>query len=81
MKFLFKYLLNGMHLNYPSRDISNLEVDDVLEMDNELLQNTNLRIAGRTCFVGEIGLDGERVAFQVNQSTAEGQKLIGKNNG
>ena len=63
------------------RDISNLEVDDVLEMDNELLQNTNLRIAGRTCFVGEIGLDGERVAFQVNQSTAEGQKLIGKNNG
>ena len=63
------------------RDISNLEVDDVLEMDNKLLQNTKLRIAGRTCFVGEIGIDGERVAFQVNQSTAEGQKLIGKNNG
>jgi len=63
------------------RDIANLEVDDILELDSELLNKTNLRIAGRTCFIGEIGLDGDRVAYQVNQSTVEGKKLIGKNNG
>lgn len=63
------------------RDISNLEVDDVLEMDKQLLSNTKLRIANRTCFIGEIGLEGEKVVFEVNNSTAEGLKLIEKNNG
>ena len=63
------------------RDVSNLEVGDVLELNPDLLAQTNLRIAGNTCFVGEIGLDGEQVAFQVNSSTAEGKKLIGKNHG
>ena len=63
------------------RDISNLEVDDILEMDNKLLSDTKLRIANRTCFIGQIGLEGEKVVFEVNNSTAEGLKLIEKNNG
>ena len=63
------------------RDLSNLEVDDILELNPELLQETKLRIAGNTCFIGEIGLDGNQVAFQVSRSTAEGKKLIGKNHG
>ena len=61
------------------RDVSNLEVGDVIELNPDLLNQTNLRIAGNTCFIGEIGLEGDQVAFQVNQSTAEGKKLTEKN--
>ena len=60
------------------RDLSNLNVD-VIEMSPELLEKTNLRIEGRTCFVGEIGLEGEQVAFQVNESIVEALKRSEKN--
>jgi flagellar motor switch protein FliM len=63
------------------KDLSNLEVDDVIEMSPSLIEKTNLRIEGRTCFVGEIGLEGDRVAFQVNESIVEAVKLIGKKHG
>ena len=46
------------------RDLANLSVDDVIEMSPDLLGNTKLRIEGRTCFIGEIGLEGEQVAFK-----------------
>ena len=59
----------------------NLEVDDVIEMSPTLIEKTNLRIEGRTCFIGEIGLEGEQVAFQVNESIVEAVKLIGKKHG
>jgi flagellar motor switch protein FliM len=63
------------------RDLSNLEVDDVIEMSPSLVEDTKLRIENRTCFIGEIGLEGNQVAFQVNESIAEAVKLIGKNHG
>ena len=63
------------------RDLSNLEVDDVIEMSPALIEKTNLRIEGRTCFIGEIGLEGDQVAFQVNESIVEAVKLIGKKHG
>ena len=63
------------------KDLSNLEVDDVIELSPELVEQTKLRIENRTCFVGEIGLEGGQVAFQVNQSMDEAVKLIGKNHG
>lgn len=63
------------------RDLSNLEVDDVIEMSTSLVEDTKLRIENRTCFIGEIGLEGDQVAFQVNESIAEAVKLIGKNHG
>ena len=63
------------------RDLSNLQVDDVIEMDTELISKTNLRVEGRTCFIGEIGLEGDQVAFQVNESLSDALKLIGKKNG
>jgi flagellar motor switch protein FliM len=63
------------------RDLSNLSVDDVIEMSPDLLGDTKLRIEGRTCFIGEIGLEGEQVAFQVNESIVEAVKLIGKKHG
>ena len=63
------------------RDLSNLEVDDVIEMSPSLVEDTKLRIENRTCFIGEIGLEGDQVAFQVNESIAEAVKLIGKNHG
>jgi flagellar motor switch protein FliM len=63
------------------KDLSNLEVDDVIELSPELVDQTKLRIENRTCFVGEIGLEGGQVAFQVNQSMDEAVKLIGKNHG
>jgi flagellar motor switch protein FliM len=63
------------------KDLSNLEVDDVIELNPELVGQTKLRIENRTCFVGEIGLEGDQVAFQVNQSMDEAVKLIGKNHG
>ena len=55
-----------------------LSVDDVIEMSPDLLGNTKLRIEGRTCFIGEIGLEGEQVAFQVNESIGEAVKLTEK---
>ena len=63
------------------RDLSNLEVDDVIEMSPSLVEDTKLRIENRTCFIGEIGLEGDQVAFQVNESIAEAVNLIGKNHG
>ena len=50
-------------------------------MSPSLIENTKLRIEGRTCFTGEIGLDGDQVAFQVNESIIEAVKLIGKKHG
>ena len=63
------------------RDLTNLDVDDVIEMDSSLIEKTKLRIENRTCFTGEVGLEGEKVAFQVNESIADAVKLIGKNHG
>jgi flagellar motor switch protein FliM len=63
------------------RDLSNLETDDVIEMSPSLIDKTKLRIEGRTCFIGEIGLEGNQVAFQVNESIIEAVKLIGKKHG
>ena len=63
------------------RDLSNLEVDDIIEMDPALIEKTKLRIENRTCFTGEIGLEGDQVAFQVNESITDALKMIGKNHG
>lgn len=63
------------------RDMMNLQVDDVIEMDKDLISNTRLRVEGRTCFIGEIGIENEQVAFQVNESIEKAVNLIGKNNG
>ena len=63
------------------KDLSNLEIDDVIELSPDLINQTKLRIENRTCFVGEIGLEDGQVAFQVNQSVDEAVKLIGKNHG
>lgn len=63
------------------RDLSNLEVDDIIEMDSALIEKTKLRIENRTCFTGEIGLEGDQVAFQVNESITDALKMIGKNHG
>ena len=63
------------------RDLSNLEVDDVIEMSPALIEMTNLRIEGRTCFIGEIGIESDQVAFQVSESIVEAVKLIGKKHG
>ena len=63
------------------RDLSNLEVDDIIEMDSALIEKTKLRIESRTCFTGEIGLEGDQVAFQVNESITDALKMIGKTHG
>ena len=63
------------------RDRSNLEVDDIIEMDSGLIEKTKLRIESRTCFTGEVGLEGDQVAFQVNESITDALKMIGKNHG
>ena len=39
------------------KDLSNLEIDDVIELSPDLINQTKLRIENRTCFVGEIGLE------------------------
>ena len=63
------------------RDLSNLEVDDIIEMDSALIEKTKLRIESRTCFTGEVGLEGDQVAFQVNESITDALKMIGRNHG
>ena len=63
------------------RDLLNLEVNDVIEMNPELISNSKVRIEDRTCFLGEIGLEGDQVAFQVNECTSAGLNLISKSHG
>ena len=63
------------------RDLMALRVDDVVEMPPRLISETKIRIEDRTCFVGEIGLEGEQVAFKVNESCIEANNLLGKSHG
>jgi len=63
------------------RDLLNLEVNDVIEMNPDLISNSKVRIEDKTCFVGEIGLEGDQVAFQVNECTTAGLNLISKTYG
>ena len=63
------------------RDLLALRVDDVIEMPAGLIKDTKLRIEDRTCFVGEIGLEGEQVAFEVNETCIEANNLMGKSHG
>ena len=58
-----------------------LRVGDVVEMSDDLLGDTKLRVEGRTCFVGEVGIEGEGVAFRVNESFLEANNLTGKSHG
>jgi len=58
------------------RDLLNLEIGDIVEINPEIVSRTKIRIEGKTCFVGEIGIENERVAFQVNESVTEGLKLL-----
>ncbi len=60
------------------RDLFNLETGDVIEMPTRLLSDTHLRIAGKTCFKGEIGKEGERVAFRVSETFVDANNLTGK---
>ena len=53
----------------------------VIELNPDLIEKTKLRIENRTCFIGEIGIEGDQVAFQVNNCTSEGLNLIGKAHG
>ena len=57
------------------RDLTALRVDDVIELPKSLINETKLRIEDRTCFVGEVGLEGEQVAFQVNETCIEANNL------
>lgn len=59
------------------RDLLSWRVDDVIFMPNRLLNETQLRVEGRTCFVGDVGVEGERVAFRVNESCLEVNNLTG----
>jgi flagellar motor switch protein FliM len=63
------------------RDLMALRVNDVVEMPTRLISETKIRIEDRTCFVGEIGLEGEQVAFKVNVSCIEANNLLGKSHG
>lgn len=63
------------------RDLYNLQVDDVIEMNPEIISNTLVRIENKTCFVGEVGLEGGQVAYQVDHCVNEGLKLIAKAHG
>jgi len=63
------------------RDLFNLEVDDIIEMNPEIITKTKVRIEDRTCFLGEIGLEGDQVAYQVNECKTESLNLIGKSHG
>jgi flagellar motor switch protein FliM len=62
-------------------DLLNLEVNDIIELNPEIINKTKSRIEGRTCFVGEIGLEGDQVAYQVNECMSESLNLIGKSYG
>ncbi|MFP6855440.1 MAG: FliM/FliN family flagellar motor C-terminal domain-containing protein, partial [Opitutales bacterium] len=59
-------------------DLTNLQVGDVIETPMRLLTDTKLRMEGKTCFKGEIGKEGDRVAFRITEVYADGNNLTGK---
>ena len=63
------------------KDLLSLRVDDVVELPVSLIKETKLRIEDRTCFVGEVGLEGDQVAFQVNETCSDASNLMGKSHG
>ena len=63
------------------KDLLSLRVDDVIELPVSLIKETKLRIEDRTCFIGEVGLEGDQVAFQVNETCSEASNLMGKSHG
>ena len=64
------------------RDLSNLQVDDVIEMDTALIsQNQSSGRRAELALLEKSELDGDQVAFQVNESLSDALKLIGKKNG
>ncbi|MFP6900664.1 MAG: flagellar motor switch protein FliM, partial [Opitutales bacterium] len=58
-------------------DLLNLEEGQFLHMPMRLLGDTHLRIEGNTCFKGEIGKEGERVAFRITETHVDANNLTG----
>lgn len=58
------------------RDLLNIEIGDIVEINPEIVSKTKIRIESKTCFIGEIGIESDHVAFQVNESVSEGLKLL-----
>ena len=57
--------------NLNIRDLLHLEVGDVLELPENIAQKTQLRIKNSLRFVGEVGVEGSRVALKITNQIKE----------
>ncbi|HUG11282.1 MAG TPA: FliM/FliN family flagellar motor switch protein [Opitutaceae bacterium] len=69
-------------LDLTLRELSCLRVGDVIELPAGLLTDTRLLLNGTLKFVGTAGLEGDRVAVQLNHKlSSQEAPLIGKSHG
>lgn len=51
------------------KDLLSLEVGDVLELPDDIAQKTRLRVKNSSRFIGEVGVEGERVALRITEKS------------
>ena len=49
-------------------EILSLKSGDIIELSKDLIPNTTLRIEGKDCFIGEVGVNGEKTAIKITKS-------------
>lgn len=54
------------------RDLLNLEVGDVLELPQNIAEKTELRVKNSTRFIGEVGVEDDKVALRITEQLQQG---------
>jgi flagellar motor switch protein FliM len=60
------------------RELSQLRVGDVIEMPSSIFKETRVLFSGTPKFIGTVGLDGDRVAVQLNHKLPTADSPHGK---
>lgn len=50
------------------KEILSLRAGDIIELPNELISNVLLRVEGKVCFEGEVGVEGDKTAVKITKT-------------
>jgi flagellar motor switch protein FliM len=53
------------------KELLSLRAGDIIELPNELISNVMLRVEGKICFEGEVGVEGDRTAVRITKTRME----------
>jgi len=52
-------------------EVLSLRAGDILELPNDLISNVLLRVEGKICFEGEVGVEGDKTAVKITRTRME----------